>query len=97
MACTWPLKPGVIRNSLLNPYKAKQTQDRLNFKKLYGFLNTHTFKHSDALKYFYISNGLYLALKPRVIRNSLLNLYKAKQTQERLHCKKLYGFKYTYF
>ena len=30
------LKAGVMRNSLLNPYKSKQTLERLKFETLFG-------------------------------------------------------------
>ena len=33
----FPLKTRVIRNSPLNPYKTKQTLERLNFETLYFF------------------------------------------------------------
>ena len=37
MTHTCSLKKGVIRNSLSNPNKAKQTLERLNFETLYFF------------------------------------------------------------
>ena len=37
MTCTFPLKAEVIKNSVSNPYKSKQSLERLNFETRYGF------------------------------------------------------------
>ena len=52
-----PFEKGVIRNSLLNPYKAKQTLERdslLSFETLYSFdsLQNDKFLHRSKLKPF---------------------------------------------
>ena len=38
--CPFILKTGVIKNSLLNPYRAEQTLERLNFETLKALRKT---------------------------------------------------------